>query len=505
MSYNKDTGMYEGFIYLITNKVNGKQYVGQTRSTIEERWRNHKCNVNVKHKQKFALHLAMNKYGIENFIIQEIEKIIKPTIEELLNELNEKEIDYIKQLTTLCPNGYNLTEGGESGNNRDFKAVVQYDYNGNYINQYESIVLAANMTDGNAKAISACCKHHLMTSGGYIWEYKGNEPRTLSCRKKCTYQVDQYTINGEFIATYDNANVASIAVNGSPNNIRSACSGNSKISKGYIWRKHGEPFEKYDTKIKHRLIGKSINQFDFNGNFLCAYDEYTPLPDYVINQSVVYDCCNGKCRYAYGYIWTFDDCPPNCNDIPDSQKIVYQYDFNGVFVKEYKNIYIASKELDIPYSSILNCIQGRNNSAGGYMWSIQYQEKIDKYKVKQSQCIDKYDYEGNFIARYDSIKSATESSTIIKNRKSIENCCKGRIEYTRDGIWRYENDPFDKYPFHKFCILNEQGEIIYSSVFQKDLAYYLNIDFRLVSSCLKKQESYNNFNFKIVDMNAKII
>ena len=27
MAYNKTTGEYEGFIYLITNNVNGKQYV----------------------------------------------------------------------------------------------------------------------------------------------------------------------------------------------------------------------------------------------------------------------------------------------------------------------------------------------------------------------------------------------------------------------------------------------------------------------------------------------
>ena len=31
------------YIYLITNKINGKQYVGKTENTIDERWREH-CN-----------------------------------------------------------------------------------------------------------------------------------------------------------------------------------------------------------------------------------------------------------------------------------------------------------------------------------------------------------------------------------------------------------------------------------------------------------------------------
>ena len=41
MSFNKETNMYEGFIYKIYNDVNSKIYIGQTTTSIKERWHGH--------------------------------------------------------------------------------------------------------------------------------------------------------------------------------------------------------------------------------------------------------------------------------------------------------------------------------------------------------------------------------------------------------------------------------------------------------------------------------
>lgn len=92
----------KGFIYKVTNKVNGKSYIGQTRYTVEFRWRQHQ------HKKDNAyFHNAIKKYGIENFIVE--------TLEECdYKDLDSKEIFYIAKYDTFN-NGYNLTIGG-SGN-----------------------------------------------------------------------------------------------------------------------------------------------------------------------------------------------------------------------------------------------------------------------------------------------------------------------------------------------------------------------------------------------------
>ena len=95
------------YIYKITNKINGKSYIGQTSKTIQERYDVHiKCA--KKHINRY-LYDAMNHYGYDNFEVVCVEECVK----ELLDE---REIYWIDKLHTLSPNGYNMTKGGGGGN-----------------------------------------------------------------------------------------------------------------------------------------------------------------------------------------------------------------------------------------------------------------------------------------------------------------------------------------------------------------------------------------------------
>ena len=91
-------------IYKITNLINGKIYIGQSKDPIR-RWKEHKWDaLNPNCKENSAIHDAFLKYGIDNFEF---------TIIGWFENYNEKEKYYIKELNTLYPNGYNLTEGGD--------------------------------------------------------------------------------------------------------------------------------------------------------------------------------------------------------------------------------------------------------------------------------------------------------------------------------------------------------------------------------------------------------
>lgn len=88
-------------IYLITNLINQKKYVGITKNTIEKRWKEHIRT--TRKKKKYAIHDAIIKHGEENFSIVLLEENVTDPLRECF---------WIEQHNTF-EEGYNLTKGGD--------------------------------------------------------------------------------------------------------------------------------------------------------------------------------------------------------------------------------------------------------------------------------------------------------------------------------------------------------------------------------------------------------
>ncbi|MDO4778521.1 MAG: GIY-YIG nuclease family protein [Tissierellia bacterium] len=91
-------------IYIIKNKINGKVYIGQTIQTFQARMSEHRKK--ARNNANFPLYNAINKYGLKSFSFEVLDTANSQ------QELDEKEIAYIKKYNSLYPNGYNLTKGG---------------------------------------------------------------------------------------------------------------------------------------------------------------------------------------------------------------------------------------------------------------------------------------------------------------------------------------------------------------------------------------------------------
>lgn len=105
--------MSKFFIYLITNLVNDKKYVGKSNNT-KQRWNDHrKIALGGKAKyptEFFAIHAALNKYGLDNFKFEIIEEFEN---EDDSYQAETKWISYYNCNKTK--NGYNCNMGGKGG------------------------------------------------------------------------------------------------------------------------------------------------------------------------------------------------------------------------------------------------------------------------------------------------------------------------------------------------------------------------------------------------------
>lgn len=105
------------YIYVITNDINGKQYIGKTNNSIEERFREHVSDSKKRRCEKRPLYSAMNKYGIEHFRISVLEECSA-------EDSSQREIYWIDTLNTYGHNGYNATKGGDSKKYYDYNEIA---------------------------------------------------------------------------------------------------------------------------------------------------------------------------------------------------------------------------------------------------------------------------------------------------------------------------------------------------------------------------------------------
>jgi group I intron endonuclease len=95
-------------VYLVTNRVNGKRYVGKTKQPLERRWTQHKSAAKTCSKNKMPIVCAIRKYGSESFEHQILETC------DSAEAVIAAEIRWIAELNTTDPRvGYNCTAGGE--------------------------------------------------------------------------------------------------------------------------------------------------------------------------------------------------------------------------------------------------------------------------------------------------------------------------------------------------------------------------------------------------------
>lgn len=203
------------YIYKITNKINGKMYIGKTIFTVEQRWKEHQKDSRRRDFEKRPLYSAIKKYGIENFSIEEVEEC--PI--EILSEREKYWIEYYGSFK----NGYNATIGGDGKQYVDYDLVVV-----NYKklkNQTKVAELMKISTDTVFNALKAK-KERILTQQ----EIQVNERG---------YIIYQYDKENNYLKSFPSARAAAREVNNNSDgasHILDVCKGKRKTAYGYIWK-----------------------------------------------------------------------------------------------------------------------------------------------------------------------------------------------------------------------------------------------------------------------------
>ena len=455
MAYNNETGMYEGYIYIITNDINNKVYIGQTKNTIQIRWNGHKhtsrsvCNM--------LISKAIKKYGVEHFAIREIEKIETSNENDLCNILNDKERMYISEYNSVSPNGYNLSIGGDSCyGTKSTVPINAYNINKELLYHFDSIEKASNTLNISYSSIS-----HIINNRTRICDTHGliikraSEDITdddVELFLKYNPYITQYDLEGNILNKFNSITEAynylcniydGIVID--KEKLHNSISGRRSYAYGFIWRRYPDVFSTYHVpdiidKSEYLLIEK---RNPYNGELIQRYNRDDLDKEFekkcvhqIINLCNHINIPKNVNNYYWCYIGEFNQNYFCSFDVD-------RYTLRGEYVDSFSDLKEISNQLQVPIYKIREVCDGNINAIAGYIFRYKG-DLFDKYNRKQAKPVVCYDLDGNELSKHASIKEASQYYNTSSS--SISQCCRGkRITVNKNFIFRFEGDDFDKY------------------------------------------------------------
>lgn len=229
-------------VYKISNQLTGKIYIGSSIN-IPIRWNEHKNDLKKKIHCNIYLQRAVEKYGIENFKFEIVEKC-DPAYCITLEQ---------KYINAFLPE-YNLCKiaGSSYRNPLILKPVILYDLTGKEVLRFNGIVECAEYLKCDSSTISTCCRGiKNVTVKNYFTLYEKDASQDLVFKRlqliiqsrlnkieqsrRTSLKVLQFLQDGTFVKEFQSLTEARKIIGCRVTNINFACKNNT-LYKGYIWK-----------------------------------------------------------------------------------------------------------------------------------------------------------------------------------------------------------------------------------------------------------------------------
>ena len=117
--------------------------------------------------------------------------------------------------------------------------------------------------------------------------------------------IEQYTLDGKYVQTFDSAKQASEQLNISHGNICACCRDERNFAGNYQWKYVDSNKKIYKiTKIENPVYKETIQQYDKNNILIAEYETISEAHKKTnIHMGNISSCCKGTRKSAGGYIW----------------------------------------------------------------------------------------------------------------------------------------------------------------------------------------------------------
>lgn len=248
-------------IYLTTNLVNGKIYIGQHKTENPDVFDQYLgCGIKVNMPSSYMnpsspLQYAVKKYGVKNF--KRITLKVCDSLDEALKE-ESRLVDYnfIKRKDT-----YNAQLGGMTG--YKYLPVNQFTTGGKYIKTWNTMQEAADFYCVSHTAIRNAVNYKNRCKNFYWSKDTSINTKEFTCLEQKCFQYDAITL--KFVASYNSIKEAATSIGVTPQSVGNAMSTGYKIKNYYFSSKLVEEYK----PIEHiHIKNKPLYVYDLQGKFL---------------------------------------------------------------------------------------------------------------------------------------------------------------------------------------------------------------------------------------------
>ncbi len=348
-------------VYLTTNKINNKIYVGVHKTADPNKFDGYIGNsINIFESNselknpKTLFHKAVKKYGYSAFVRSTIQ-IFNSEEEALDFEAKIVNQEFINREDT-----YNITLGGGIPPLHN-KKIYRYTLSGTYINEYNSLVDAGNSCNiaGNLIGIAANYKR---TAANSLWSFIKVDK--LNIEEYNIYNskipVYLYDIDGNYIKSYVSMSDCCKDLNINLSRVQRAVKIGNEVNNYYLSTTLSFKF----IKPKIPNITGDIHQYNLDGEYIKSYTNKNDLGEFNINEI---NRSIKESRSYKGFIWIrgekLDRVPNMKNKVKQTRK-VGQYTMNGELIKIFNTVREAKRY----FPSVSKVLRGQANHCHNFLF-----------------------------------------------------------------------------------------------------------------------------------------